>query len=123
MARTTLDFDRFLSEKRQEYLTVRAFGAEYRVKREIPALLPLTLARAEEAERPAALEMALLRAADVLLGCENVDALCEKGIGATELTALVEKILAEVCGVEGAETAVLEDDGRPPEGKKAGAKK
>ena len=54
---------------------------------------------------------------------ENVDALCEKGIGAAELTALVEKILAEVCGVEGAETAVLEDDGRPPEGKKAGAKK
>ena len=77
MARTTLDFDRFLSEKKQEYLTVRAFGAEYRVKREIPALLPLTLARAEEAERPAALEMALLRAADVLLGRENVDALCE----------------------------------------------
>ena len=37
MARTTLDFDRFRSEKKQEYLTVRAFGAEAREDRKFRA--------------------------------------------------------------------------------------
>ena len=124
MKEKTLDFDRFLSEKRAEYVRVRVMGREYRVKKEIPALLPLTLARAEEGGEPAEMGRALLRAADTLFGRENVDALCRKGLSADGLTALVERTLALICGHEAKEDGVtLSDDGETPEGEKNGAGK
>ena len=124
MKEKTLDFDRFLSEKRAEYVRVRVMGREYRVKKEIPALLPLTLARAEEGGETAEMGRALLRAADTLFGRENVDALCRKGLSADDLTALVERTLALICGHEAKDKGVtLSDDGVAPEGERSAAGK
>ena len=125
MERDMLDFDRFLSEKREACVTVTVFGKPYRVKREIPALLPLLLARAEADGQPAEMGKALLRTGDLLFGAENVDGFCRQGMTAEELTALVEQTLTLICGQNpGEDTETLEDDGsREQEGKKARAKK
>ena len=115
MTRDMLDFDRFLSEKRGETVTVRVYGREYRVKKEIPALLPLLLARAGEG---AAEEMgkALLQTGDLLFGAENVDGFCRKGMTAEELTALVEQTVTLICGqTPMGDRLTLMDDGSPEE--------
>ncbi len=124
MENRTLDFDRFLAEKRSEYVTVTVFGRPYRVKREIPALLPILLARAEETS-PEALGRALLRTGDMLFGAEAVDAFCREGMSAGELTALVEKTLAMICGGgKAADSETLDDEGgRTAEGQREPAKK
>ena len=106
MERDTLDLDRFLDEKRKAYVTVSVFGKPYRVKREVPALLPILLARAEEDGQPAEMGKALL------FGVENVDCFCRQGMTAEELTALVEQTLTLICGQKaGEDTETLEDDG------------
>lgn len=125
MERDTLDFDRFLSEKRGEYVTVSVFGKPYRVKREIPALLPILLARAEAGGQPAEMGKALLRTGDMLFGAESVDGFCRQGMTAEELTALVEQTLALICGQKPrADIETFEDDGsRQDDGGEAPVKK
>lgn len=106
----TLDFDRFLSEKRQEYVTVNVFGESYRVKREIPALLPLMLARAGEEDARPVLGRTLLQAGEILFGAETLRGFALRGMSAGEMAELVERTLALICGVE-EEGMTLEDDG------------
>ena len=43
-----LDFDAFLREAEKQMMTVRVLGKEYEVKPELPALIPMKLARAQE---------------------------------------------------------------------------
>ncbi|MBQ9301291.1 MAG: hypothetical protein IJ214_12370 [Clostridia bacterium] len=112
MERDMLDFDRFLSEKKKAYVTVSVFGKPYRVRREIPALLPILLARAEAEGQAAEMGKALLKTGDMLFGAENVDGFCRQGMTAEELTELVEQTLALICGKKPEnDTETLEDDG------------
>lgn len=110
MSGLTLDFDRFMSEKRAEYVTVTVYGRPYRVKREIPALLPILLARAGE-EAPAKMGEALLRAGDVLFGPENMDGFARKGMSARQAAELVERTLGMICGQEMGDSGTIPDDG------------
>lgn len=104
----TLDFDRFLAEKQEESLTVRVYGEEYRVRKEIPALVPVLLARHAE-ENAGEKGKALLQAADVLFGREAIDGFCRKGMSSEALCQLVEQVFGRILGTE--EEQVLEDDG------------
>ena len=110
-----LDFDRFLSEKRREYVQVTVLGKSYRVCREIPALVPLLLARAGEDGDRAQLGRALLRTGDVLFGREIMDDFARQGLSANDLTALVERTINLICGAE-QDGETLDDAGRPLEG-------
>ena len=42
-----LDFDKFISEKKKETITVTVLGKDYPVSMEIPAIVPVMMARAE----------------------------------------------------------------------------
>ena len=103
-----LDFDRFLAERREEALTVRVYGEEYRVKKEIPALVPVLLARHAE-DDPEKKGKVLLQAGDLMFGREVIDGFCRKGMSAEALSQLVEQVFARILGTE--EKQVLEDDG------------
>ena len=109
-----LDFDRFLAEKRQETLTVRVYGQDYRIKKEIPALVPVLLARQaeEDAEEKGKV---LLQAGDLMFGREAIDSFCRKGMSAEKLAELVEQVFARILDTE--ETQVLADDGTVDEKK------
>ena len=73
-----LNFDKFISEKKQETITVTIMGEEYSVPMEIPAIVPVMMARAESMDGQQQTRMVML-AADAMLGAENVDKLCNKG--------------------------------------------
>ena len=103
-----LDFDRFLAEKQEETLTVRVYGKDYRVKKEIPALVPVLLARHAE-DDPEKKGKVLLQAGDLMFGREVIDGFCRKGMSAEALSQLVEQVFARILGTE--EKQVLEDDG------------
>ena len=103
-----LDFDRFLAEKQEETLTVRVYGKDYRVKKEIPALVPVLLARHAEDDAQEK-GKALLQAGDLMFGREAIDGFCRRGMSAEKLAALVEQVFARILGTE--EKQVLEDDG------------
>lgn len=49
MASRTLNFDNFITEKKAEPVFITVFGKEYKVKPEIPAIVPVMMARANEA--------------------------------------------------------------------------
>lgn len=109
-----LDFDRFLAEKRQETLTVRVYGQDYRIKKEIPALVPVLLARQAE-ENAEEKGKVLLQAGDLIFGQDVIDGFCRKGMSAEKLAELVEQVFARIMDTE--ETQVLEDDGTVDEKK------
>lgn len=118
-----LDFDRFLAEKREEYVTVTVYGRRFRVKKAVPALLPLTLARAGENGREA-LGKALLQAGDALFGREAMDGFCRAGMAADSLTALVEQTLALILGgEEETDGDLLTDEGVTEKSRADAAKK
>lgn len=93
-----IDFDRFIREKNEETVTVKVLGEEIQVKAEIPAIVPVMMARAENANDPAMQTRMLMKAADFMLGAENVDMLCNKGLGGKELALLMEQLFAAING-------------------------
>ena len=116
----TLDFDRFLAEREKQYITVCVYGKEYRVKREIPAIVPIMLARAGEDGGAELAGRALLQASEMMIGREAVDAFCRQGMSADELGALIERTFALITGGETESAAeVLEDDGTKRSGDRA----
>ena len=90
-----LNFDKFISEKKQETITVTIMGEEYSVPMEIPAIVPVMMARAESMDGQQQTRMVML-AADAMLGAENVDKLCNKGFSAANLAALVQQLFKEI---------------------------
>lgn len=106
-----LDFDRFMAEMEGETLKVKVYGTVYTVKREIPAILPLTLARAEGKGR-ADLGRAVLNAAEMLFGSEAIDHFCSRGMSSRALSALVQHTLQRIIREDRTET--LDDDGGVP---------
>lgn len=104
-----LDFDRFLSEIKQETLPVRVYGKIYRVRREIPAILMLTLALSDQQDT-AAMGKAYLQAAQTLFGDEALKEFCRYGMSSAALCNLVEQTLNRI--IQPLQSEISDDDGR-----------
>ena len=94
-----LNFDQFMSEKKKETIKVTIFGKLYEVPCEIPAIVPVMMARAEESslDAQASTRMVML-AADALLGKTAVDEICGNGMTAKDLGSLVQQLFKMING-------------------------
>lgn len=108
-----LNFDLFMQEKKKQTLEVTVFGDKYTVPMEIPAIVPVMMARAEEGINDSESTKAVMLAADALFGRENVTLMCLKGISAADLASLVQKVFSMINGHEPEEDEgqELTDDG------------
>lgn len=91
-----LNFDQFIQEKEKHTMQVQVLGDTYTVPMEIPAIVPVMMARAEESLDTQLSTKMVMRAADSLFGVENVNKMCQKGMSAANLAALIEKVFAEI---------------------------
>ena len=107
MAKRTLNFDKFMREKNNDTIVVNVMGIEIEVKSEIPAIVPIALARAEEGGGQGA-AISLFKAADIMFGKEVMDDLCARGMTASELSTLLQKLFAMINGTD--ETDDNDDD-------------
>ncbi len=95
-----LNFDLFMQEKEKKSLDVVVFGDKYTVPMEIPAIVPVMMARAEEGANENEGTKAVMLAADALFGKENVTKMCRKGISASDLATLVQQVFAQINGTD-----------------------
>ena len=113
MANRTLNFDNFMTEKKQEPIMVTVFGKEYPVKPEIPAIVMVTLARTNDSNISdfEATQM-MIRAGDALFGKEIVDEFCSKGMQASQLIELIKMVFETINGkdVDGDDVEELSDE-------------
>ena len=91
-----LDFDKFISEKKKETITVTVLGKDYPVSMEIPAIVPVMMARAEASLDQQQSTKMVMRAADAMLGPDNVDEMCAHGLSAGDLANLVQQLFKEI---------------------------
>lgn len=96
MDKRLLNFDLFMQEKKHETMTVTIFGKDYTVPLECPAIVPVMMARAEVENDPKESTRMTMLAADALMGKENIDELCAKGMTASDLADLLQRIFAEI---------------------------
>ena len=94
-----LNFDQFMTEKKKETIKVAIYGKQYEVPCEIPAIVPVMMARAEESalDAQASTRMVMI-AADALLGRAAVDEICGKGMTAKDLGSLVQQLFKLING-------------------------
>ena len=94
-----LNFDQFMSEKKKETIKVTIYGKQYEVPCEIPAIVPVMMARAEESalDAQASTRMVMI-AADALLGKAAVDEICGNGMTAKDLGSLVQQLFKMING-------------------------
>ena len=105
-----LDFDRFLAEKEKRTLPVRVMGKVYAVRPEIPAIVPILMARSEEMGEGDATRL-VLKTADALFGKEAMDEIAGKGLTVEELAELVRQVFTRIQRTDAAEE-IRDDDGR-----------
>ena len=91
-----IDFDQFMQEHDKRTMDVIVFGDKYTVAMEIPAIVPIMMARAEEALSPADSARMVMRAADTMFGVEGVNQMCRKGMTAQNLASLIERLFKEI---------------------------
>lgn len=108
----TLEFDRFLTEKNRETLTVTVYGKAYEVPARVPAIAPLMMARAEkladQSSRNDAYARMIFGAADALFGEASMNEICSHGMSVDELSLLVQKTFGLINGTEEEEEEVVE---------------
>lgn len=97
--RKTIDFDKFMSERNAETFDVVVFGKTYKCKKEIPAIVPLKMARAEQADPAESIKLVFSAAAS-LFGSEGVENMCADGITFNEMSQLVKKAFDLINGVD-----------------------
>ena len=115
-----INFDQFMSEKNNEKLDVVIFGKTYHVPMAIPAIVPIMMARAEESMSPNESTRMVMLAADAMLGKENVDEICAKGMTAKDLATLIQQLFSAINGTEEDEEQELDDEsGKKQTGKKS----
>lgn len=96
-----LNFDQFMGEKKKETITVHAYGKDYIVKKEIPAIVPIMLARAAEDNDKVSQQtvgLAMLRAGDIMFGEGAINEMCHKGATADDLAKLFRMVFEMVSG-------------------------
>lgn len=122
MNKRVLDFDNFMAEKKQEPIIVRVFGKEYKVKPEIPAIVPVMMARANEEMNENDASRMVLRAGDIMFGKGAIEELCDKGISVGNLGALIKQVFDMINGQgldDDEEETLSDDDGMVSPTKKA----
>lgn len=123
----TLNFDKFISEKEREKIEVTVFGNVYEVECFVPAIVPVMMARAESSNDPQASVKMVMIAADAMLGRKTVNELCAKGISASDLSELVNRLFKIINGSDGNEDdeyeEVSDDDSRKVNGTANNTKK
>ena len=113
MKNRTLNFDNFMTEKKQEPILVTVFGKEYNVKPEIPAIVMVTLARTNENTiSEADATMMVLNAGDVLFGKDAINEFCAKGMRADQLVNLIKMVFELIKGkdVDGDTVEEIDDE-------------
>lgn len=116
-----LDFDNFMAEKNEQPIVVKVYGKEYKVKPEIPAIVPVMMARSNEEMSEADASRMVLRAGDILFGKEAINEFCEKGMSIENLGNLIRRVFDMINGKgvdddDDAET-LSDEDGMAPENK------
>lgn len=91
MANRTLNFDNFMAEKNAEMIEVTVYGKKYKVKRQIPAIVPIMMARANEGTERSEVMLSILRAGDIMFGKDAIDTFCEKGMSSDMLAELIQQ--------------------------------
>lgn len=95
-----LDFDLFMAEHTKETIDVKVFGKTYKIAKEVPAIVPVMMARAEESADSTLSGQMVLRAADGWFGAEAVDEFCAKGMTTSELSNLVTQVFRAIRGTD-----------------------
>ena len=109
-----LDFDLFMQENSRETIDVTVYGDTYKVPMEIPAIVPVLMARAEMDNDASVSMKMILTAADSMFGAENVDKMCKKGMSAKSLAQLIEKLFQIINGKDDGddeEQEITDEDG------------
>ena len=91
---------------------VTVFGKEYPVKPEIPAIVMVTLARANETMSESDATIMILNAGDAMFGKDAINEFCSKGMRATDLVNLIKAIFEMINGkdVDGDEVDEVSDE-------------
>lgn len=113
MKNRTLNFDNFMTEKKQEPIKVTVFGKEYDVKPEIPAIVIVTLARTNETSlSESETAMMILNAGDEMFGKDTINEFCAKGMRADQLVNLIKMVFDLINGkdVDGDTVEELDDE-------------
>lgn len=122
MKNRVLDFDNFMAEKNEEPIVVRVYGEEYKVKPEIPAIVPVMMARSNEEMSETDASRMVLRAGDILFGKKAIDHFCEMGMSVENLGSLVRTVFDRINGKgiddDDSET-ISDEDGMVAAGNKA----
>lgn len=121
MSKRTLNFDNFMMEKKEDPIEVTVFGEVYRVKPEIPAIVPVMMARSNDELSDSDASRMVLRAGDIMFGRENIEKFCEKGMSVNDLGMLIRKVFDTINGtsLDDDDTETLtDDDGVVPANKK-----
>ena len=98
MSKRILNFDNFMAEKDEEPIIVRVYGEEYKVKPEIPAIVPVMMARSNEEMSEGDASRMVLRAGDILFGEENINKFCKKGMSIENLGSLIRQVFDMING-------------------------
>lgn len=98
MANKVLNFDQFISEHSKAKVEVTVFGKVYKVPCEIPAIVPVMMARAEQGSDVAMSSQMIIKAADSLFGADVVNEFCDKGMTAPMLAELVRRMFDVING-------------------------
>lgn len=104
-----LDFDQFMAERNRETIEVKVFGKTYTVRKEIPALVPVMMARAEESTDSTLSGRMILRAADGWFGKEVVNEFCDMGMTTAELSNLVTQLFRAINGTDDDDEDAVEE--------------
>ena len=120
----TLNFDKFIEEKKNDPIVITVLEREYEVEPRIPAIVPVMMARAEDDMSAADSSKLVLKAADAMFGRKAVDQMCADGLSTEALGLLVQKTFAMINGEdEDEDTQELSDeDSRKPAGERKAKK-
>ena len=121
-----LNFDQFMSEKTKETISVTVLGNTYEVPMEVPAIVPVMMARAESANDRVMASRMTFRAADALFGREAIDQMCSNGLSGEDLATLIQMLFEKINGGDDDEDEVEEisdEDSRKQTGEGKRAKK
>lgn len=91
-----LNFDQFMQEKNKDMIEVTVLGKIYEVPAEIPAIVPVMMARAESSTDQQLATKMVMRAADAMFGTKAIDEMCANGISAANLATLVEQLFRQI---------------------------
>ena len=112
MANKLLNFDRFMSERKKETITVRVFGEDHQVRASLPATIPIAIARASEMGDNQAMTLALLDALNYWFTEQELRDFAAKGMSFQEVSALAMQLFRMISGknVDGDDAGKTYDD-------------